>query len=55
MGLETLPSEIRVFNDVIRLVYCIASDEELLVIDHVQSMKHYDSIEITIEHLCQNS
>jgi len=40
LGLETLPEENHVFNDVMHLVHCILNDVEPIVIDNIESMQH---------------
>jgi len=40
LGLEVLPSENHVFNDVMHLVHCVTHDEEPIVIDNIESMQH---------------
>ena len=40
LGLEALPEETHVFNDVMHLVHCIRNDAEPIVIDNIESMQH---------------
>jgi len=40
LGLEALPEETHVFNDVMHLVHCIENDAEPKVIDNIESMQH---------------
>jgi len=40
LGLEALPEETHVFNDVMHLVHCIENDAEPMVIDNIESMQH---------------
>jgi len=40
LGLEALPEETHVFDDVMHLVHCIENDVEPIVVDNIESMQH---------------
>ncbi len=40
LGLESLPEETHVFNDIMHLVHCIENDVEPIVVDNIESMRH---------------